>query len=166
MQLIGFVAYAGERHRLRGRRRSVGDEQSATGFESDAFDHDGITDPGEDDADLTHRGRAADPRERRARDDRRADRLGATLREQVLLRLLAGEHPRGVGTAMHRARVPPAVLVVLVDRTGVVEAAPRATVTEDPDVAELVQRARDDTGPALRTPDQEHGRTRRLAHDI
>ena len=63
MQLIGFVAYADERHRLRRRRWSVGDEQSATGLEPDAFDDDGIADPGEDDADLTHRGRAADPRE-------------------------------------------------------------------------------------------------------
>jgi hypothetical protein len=58
------------------------------------------------------------------------------------------------------------VLVVLVDRATVVVAATRATVPEDPHVAELVQRARDDAFATLRAPDEKHGLARRLAHDV
>src|SRR5690349_17478306 len=84
------------------------------GLVAHTVDDHGIADAGEDDTGLAHRGRATDPRERRARAHPRVDRLGATLREHVLLRLLAGERPRRVGTAIHRARIPSSVLVVLV----------------------------------------------------
>ena len=88
------------------------------------------------------------------------------MREQVLLRLLASEDPRTVSAAIHRARIPPAVLVVLINDRHVVIAAARASVAEDPDVAELVHRARDDAGARLRARDVEHRGARRLAHDV
>ena len=47
VQMVGLVARAGQRHRLRCSGRPVCHEESSAGFEADALDDDGVADQGE-----------------------------------------------------------------------------------------------------------------------